>query len=177
MIKILLLNLILLCLATNTYANVPFKKVHNCESDYFNGSFCAHKNISLYKNALNTQKANFNQKYILLNTGNSDSLELIALDTKTGVAYPLHYQFTGWENNEGKVLKRPTFQFSLNTPKVCLSGSQYDGEHPGTHETYSNIQQCFAIKTDGIFADFESDYSDRIQYEYHEKIKTWKPIS
>ena len=174
--KILLFNAILLFLTTNTYANVPFKKVQNCQSDYFNGSFCAKKNITLYKNALKTQKANFNQKYILLNTGNSDSLELIALDTKTGIAHPLNYQFTGWKNNQGKTLKKPSFKFSLDHPKVCVFGSQYDGEHPGTHENYSNIRQCFMIETDHNSTLFGVIHSDQIQYEYNDKTKQWKPI-
>lgn len=174
-IKIILTKLLLLSSVSTAYANVPFKKVAQCESDYFNGSFCSKKNLTLYKNVLKAQKANFNKKYILLNTGDSDSLELIALDTTTGIAYPLNYQFTGWENNEGKVLKKSMFQFSLNSPKVCLSGSQYDGEHPGTHETYSNIRQCFEIKTDRNFKDFESNYADRIQYEYLEHNNSWMP--
>lgn len=176
-IKLILTKLLLLCCVGTANANAPFKKVAQCESDFFNGSFCSKKNLMLYGNVLKAQKANFNKKYILLNTGHSDSLELIALDTKTGMAYALNYQFTGWEDNQGKVLKKPSFQFSLNTPKVCLSGSQYDGEHPGTHETYSNIRQCFEIKTERNFTEFESDYSDRIQYEYHGKTKNWKPIS
>ncbi len=157
------------------HANAPFKKVQHCESDLLNGSYCSKANIQMYKQALKNQKANFDQKYILLNVGNTHTLELVALDTQTGIGYPLNYQFTGWENNEGKVLKKPTFQFSLNSPKVCLSGSQYDGEHPGTHETYSNIRNCFNIKTDGKHSGFESNYADQIQYEYLDKNKTWIP--
>lgn len=177
--KILLLTSSILVSITashaNTTQNAPFKKVNNCDSDYYNGSFCSKKNIARYKNVLKTQKANFAQHYILLNIGNTDALELIALDTKSGMAYPLNYQYTGWENNQGATMKKPSFQYSISQPKVCLSGSQYDGDHPGTHETYSNIRQCFEIKKteDGI--GFEANYHDQIQYEYNEKTKTWKP--
>lgn len=161
----------------NTHQNASFKKVQNCDSDYFNGTFCAKKNLTQYKKQLKTQKANFAQKYILLNTGDTDSLELIALDTQTGIAYPLNYQFTGWEDNSGKVLKKPTYSFSLNDSKLCLMGSQYDGDHPGTHETYSNIKNCFMIQYNGRYSSFESTYKDRIQYEYDAKNKIWKPYS
>ena len=118
---------------------------------------------------------NFDKKYILLNTGNSDSLEMVALDTQTGIAYPLNYQFTGWEDNEGNVKKKPTYTFSLNDSKLCLMGSQFDGDHPGTHETYSNIKNCFSISHQYGHTNFESNYADQVQYEYDNKSKTWKP--
>ena len=162
---------------STAYANVPFKKVSECESDYFNGNFCSKANLAKYKNALKTLKPNFDQKYILLNTGTTQSLEMIALDTQSGIAYPLNYQFTGWENDQGKVLKKPSATFSLNDSKLCLMGSQYDGEHPGTHETYSNIKNCFKIIKEHSNISFESTYTDKVQYEYDVKSKTWKPYS
>lgn len=171
-----LLLLTLSCIATASFANVPFKKVVSCESDLFNGEYCSKKNIAQYKNALKTMKPNFNKKYILLNTGSSNSLEFIALDTLTGIAYPLNLQYTGWENNAGKTLKKPTFSFSLNQEKLCLTGSQYDGDHPGTHETYSNIKNCFVVQTERGHTSFESTHKDQVQYDYDEKDKTWKPF-
>lgn len=165
------------CLISTTFANVPFKKVAQCESDYFNGNFCSKANIAKYKNALASMKANFDQKYILLNTGSAQSLEMIALDTQTGIGYPLNYQYTGWEDDHGKVLKKPTATFSVNDNKLCLSGSQYDGDHPGTHETYSNIRNCFSITKERSRTSFESTYKDQVQYEYDSKNKTWKPYA
>lgn len=162
--------------ATQTHAETAFKKVSECETDYFQGSFCLKANITKYKKALKTMKPNFNYKYILLNTGSSDSLEMIALDTQTGIGYPLNYQFTGWEDNQGNVLKKPSATFSLTDSKLCLSGSQYDGDHPGTHETYSNIKNCFMIKKDRSYTSFESTYVDKVDYDYDEKTKTWRPF-
>ncbi|RZG47000.1 hypothetical protein [Acinetobacter wuhouensis] len=159
---------------TQIYAETTFKKVSACDSDYFQGNFCSKANIAKYKQALKTMKPNFNDKYILLNTGTVNSLEMIALDTQTGIGYPLNYQFTGWEDNQGKVLKKPSATFSLTDSKLCLSGSQYDGDHPGTHETYSNIKNCFKIKKDRTYTSFESTNIDQIQYEYDQKTKTWK---
>lgn len=178
MLNKLILSIALIAPSLSIYAqsNTPFKSVSNCESDYFNGNFCSKKNIKRYQQALLTQKPNFSQTYILLNTGNSDSLELIALDTKTGIAYPLNYQFTGWEDNKGNIKKKPAYTYSLNDSKVCLSGSQYDGDHPGTHETYSNIRNCFIIKKERNHTAFESTYLDEIQYTYDSQTKTWKPI-
>jgi hypothetical protein len=163
------------CCVSTAYANVPFKKVSECQSDYFNGNYCSPSNISKYKTALKNQKANFDKKYILLNTGTVNALEMIALDTQSGIAYPLNYQFTGWEDNQGNVKKKPSYTFSLNDPKLCLMGSQFDGDHPGTHETYSNIRNCFTIQKDRTTTSFESTYTDKVQYEYDEKNKTWTP--
>jgi len=165
------------CFILSAYANVSFKKVSQCESDSFNGNYCSKTNIAKYKKALATMKPNFDQKYILLNTGSVNSLEMIALDTQTGVAYPLNYQFTGWEDDKGKVLKKPSYHFSLTNSKLCLSGSQYDGDHPGTHETYSNIKNCFKITKERSSTSFESSYTDKVQYEYDSKSKTWKPYT
>ena len=162
---------------SKTHAETHFKKVSNCESDLFNGDYCSKKNIAKYKKALTTMKPNFDQKYILLNTGSAQSLEMIALDTQTGIAYPLNYQFTGWEDDSGKVLKKPSYTFSLNDAKLCLMGSQYDGDHPGTHETYSNIKNCFMIPKNGKYISFESTFQDRVEYKYDPKNKTWKPYS
>lgn len=159
------------------YAGTTFKKVSECQSDYFNGDYCSKANLAKYKNALKTMQPNFDKKYILLNTGTPDSLEMVALDTQTGIAYPLNYQFTGWEDNEGNVKKKPTYTFSLNDAKLCLMGSQFDGDHPGTHETYSNIKNCFSINHQYGHTNFESNYDDQVQYHYDNKSKTWKPYS
>lgn len=175
--KIQLITLLILsgCCLSNASAKVPFKKVSECDSDYFNGDYCTKANIAKYKTALKNMKANFDKKYILLNTGTSDSLEMIALDTQTGIAYPLNYQFTGWEDNQGNIKKKPSYTFSLNDPKLCLMGSQFDGDHPGTHETYSNIRNCFSIKKERSFTSFDSTYTDKVQYQYDDKKKTWIP--
>ena len=58
-IKTMLIKLLLLSSVSTAYANVPFKKVAQCESDFFNGSFCSKKNLTRYKNVLKAQKANF----------------------------------------------------------------------------------------------------------------------
>jgi hypothetical protein len=170
---------LILCSASLSlaHADVAFKKVSVCQSDYFNGSYCSKTNLAKYKNAFKTMKPNFNQKYILLNTGTSDSLEMIALDTQSGIAYPLNYQFTGWEDNQGNVKKKPSYTFSLHDSKLCLMGSQYDGDHPGTHETYSNIKNCFSIQEDRTSTSFDSTYTDKIQYDYDDKNKTWIPYA
>lgn len=173
--KFLLSALLLLSFSLPSQAQTAFKKVATCDSDYFNGTFCSKKNLQRYQTVLKSQAANFNGHYILLNTGSADSLELIALDTKTGIGYPLNYQFTGWEDNDGNVLKKPSYSHSLQDEKVCLAGSQYDGEHPGTHETYSNIKNCFSLKPYGKGLAFESTYTDKVQYQYDEKSKTWRP--
>ncbi|MDN5434649.1 MAG: hypothetical protein L0G10_13470, partial [Acinetobacter sp.] len=61
--------------------------------------------------------------------------------------------------------------------KLCLMGSQFDGDHPGTHETYSNIKNCFSINHQYGHTNFESNYDDQVQYNYDNKSKTWKPYS
>lgn len=175
MLIILFLPLFLIINPAN--ANSTFKKVSVCDSDLFNGKYCSKQNIAKYKQALKTLSPNFNKTYILLNTGNSDSLEFIALDTRSGIGYPLNYQFTGWKDNQGYVKKKPTYYFSLNNSKLCLMGSQYDGEHTGTHQTYSNIKNCFEIKHDENQSNFEPVYTDQVQYEYIPQSKTWKIIT
>lgn len=176
--KIILFSSILISYSsTQAQPNANFREVSDCDSDLFNGNFCSKSNISRYKDVLKTSKANFNHKFILLNTGTLDSLELIALDTQTGIGYPLNYQFTGWEDNNGNLKKKPFYTFSLNDSRVCLMGSQYDGDHPGTHQTYSNIRNCFHIKKDDKYTSFESTYIDLVQYEYNVQKNVWVPYS
>ena len=104
--KIILFSSILISYSSiQAQPNANFREVSDCDSDLFNGNFCSKSNISRYKDVLRTSKANFNHKFILLNTGTLDSLELIALDTQTGIGYPLNYQFTGWEDNNGNLKK------------------------------------------------------------------------
>lgn len=170
-----LLFIIFSIYTTQIYAETTFKKVSSCETDYFQGNYCSKANIAKYKQALKTMKPNFDHKYILLNTGSVDSLEMIALDIQTGIGYPLNYQFTGWENDQGKVLKKPSARFSVTDPILCLSGSQYDGDHPGTHETYSNIKNCFKITKERSSISFEPTYTDIVQYNYDSNTKSWKP--
>ena len=32
---------------------------------------------------------------------------MVALDTRTGLAYPLTYQFTGWDDDKDNIIKKP----------------------------------------------------------------------
>lgn len=99
---------------------------------------------------------------------------MVALDTRTGLAYPLTYQFTGWDDDKDNIIKKPSYTYSLKDSKVCIMGSQYDGD-VGTHETYSNIRNCFHLIKEGKHTSFQSTYINKVQYKYNVKTKTWQP--
>ena len=79
-----------LLISGGAWANAPYKATTECQFDYDDFNFCSKVNVAKYKNALKTQKPNFNQKYILLNLSSSPQIfRFIALDTKNGLALPL----------------------------------------------------------------------------------------
>ena len=161
-------------ISTLTFANRDFHQVQSCPSPTMQSHFCSAQNIEHYQTAFKTQKANFDKKYILLNSGNDDVLELIALDTESGIGYPLPYQFKGWQDTQGNILKRPTYRYSLNSSRLCLKGTQYDLDQVDAAQENRNIKNCFKIVHDTDRSGFEAIFNGKVHYQYLEKVQQWK---
>lgn len=163
-------------ISTLAFANHDFHQVLTCPSSTSQSHFCSAKNIERYKTALKTQKANFDKKYILLNSGNDEVLELIALDTESGIGYPLPYQFKGLQDTQGNILKRPSYYYSLHSSRLCLKGTQYDLESTVAIQENLNIKNCFKIVHDTERSGFEAIFNSKVHYQYLEKEQQWKKL-
>lgn len=144
--KKLLLLTIGSTLSVGTWAaNVPYKSISICQFDYDDFDYCSKASIAKYKNALKTQKPNFNEKHILVNiSSSSKSFRFVALDTKNGIAFPLSDEIIGFKDNTGGLTgKPPVIQYSLNTPYLCTKGSI-----SAYRNSYDNVKTCYSVQDD-----------------------------
>ncbi len=125
--------------------DVPYRAITQCQYDYDDFNFCSKANIAQYKNALKTQKPNFNQKYILLNLSTSPkAFRFVALDTKSGLALPLKDTIIGFKDDKGGLTgKPPVIQYSVNSPNLCMKGSI-----SAYRDAYDNVKTCYSIQND-----------------------------
>ncbi|NCI79742.1 hypothetical protein [Acinetobacter kanungonis] len=144
--KKLLLLTITSTLSVGTWAaNVPYKSISICQFDFDDFDYCSKANIAKYKNAIKTQKPNFNEKYILLNmSSSSKSFRFVALDTKNGIAFPLSDEILGFKDDTGGLTgKPPIIQYSLNNLNLCTIGSI-----SAYRNSYDNVKTCYSIQDD-----------------------------
>lgn len=123
----------------------PFKKVETCQYDYNDIHFCSQKNISKYKKALQNQKVNFAQKYILLNIGTHDYRTYTAIDTQTGWVYPLNFDIVGFKDDKGNIMRPAKIEFNPESLDLCIKGSI-----ESYRNSYDNVSVCFAVIHDAI---------------------------
>lgn len=126
-------------------ANHSFKKVETCQYDYSDINFCSKSNIATYKQALKTQKANFAQKYILLNIGKASYRTYTAIDTETGIVYPLNFDIVGFKDQQGNIKRPAKIMFSTHQSDLCIEGGI-----ESYRNSYGNVAVCFAVLHDNI---------------------------
>lgn len=126
-------------------SDVPYRAITQCQYDYDDFNFCSKANIAKYKNALKTQKPNFNQKYILLNLSSSNkTFRFVALDVKSGLALPLRDTIIGFKDNKGGLTgQSPVIQYSINSSNLCTKGSI-----SAYRDAYDNVKTCYSIQDD-----------------------------
>ncbi len=134
---------VLLGLFSNVvWGNAQFKKVIWCDYDYDIFDYCSKSNINKYKKALRTQKPNFDQKYILINVGTKKEYIFIAIDTETGISYPLTDKIIGFKNERGGLTGvPPIINYSIDNKDLCIKGSI-----DAYRRSEDNIQVCFSIR-------------------------------
>ncbi|WP_111891562.1 hypothetical protein [Acinetobacter sp. MB5] len=140
--KSLLLSCLVLC-STATLAQT-YKGITTCEFDYDGFKFCSKTNIQKYKNALATKKPNFDEQYILINVSSRSNIRYVALDTKTGIAYPLSDEIQGFKNSHGFLTGKPSsINYSLYNTDLCIEGSV-----SAYRNSYDNVKVCYSIQKD-----------------------------
>ncbi|MFW1635259.1 hypothetical protein [Acinetobacter oleivorans] len=153
--KKLLLLAIASTLSFEVWANAPYKATTTCQFDYDDFNFCSKINIAKYKNALSSQKPNFNTKYILLNVSTSlRSIRYVALDTKNGLAFPLRDTILGFKDNRGGLTgKPPVIKYSINNSFLCTWGSIL-----AYRDAYDNVKTCYSIQDDE-YSEFGKEFT------------------
>lgn len=98
-----------------------------CSFQYSPVDFCDDKHVSAYNDALKTQASNFNDHYIILaypEFKNYHQRSIVAIDTKTGVVYPLPIDaFSGFMHGRRTAKDEGKISYSINSNKVCVSGA------------------------------------------------------
>ncbi len=118
-------------ISNHRFDRVEIAYAHDeCSFQYSPIDFCDERHVSEIKKAINQSTANFNGHYILLKIqewkpseyyGNS----LVAIDTLTGIVYPLPLDYYTGEVNmkNARMVKKPKLKFSLKSSEVCIDGS------------------------------------------------------
>ncbi|WP_088579499.1 hypothetical protein [Burkholderia ubonensis] len=98
-----------------------------CSFQYSPVDFCDDKHVAAYSDALKTQVSNFNGNYIILvypEFKNYHQRSVVAIDTKTGVVYPLPIDaFSGFMHGRRVAKDEGKISYSINSNKVCISGA------------------------------------------------------
>lgn len=136
------------------WAGTQYKATTECQFDYDDFDFCSTLNISKYKSALSTQKANFDSKYILLNIGNPKAIRYVAIDTKNGWVLPLRDTILGFKDLQGGLTgKPPVISYSINNAHLCIKGSI-----DAYRDAYDNVEVCYAIQ-ENQYSKYKKEFS------------------
>lgn len=139
---------ILLCISSGAWANAQYKGSATCEFDYDDFDYCSKAVVVKYKAALSKQQPNFDTKYIVVNVGTSKLIRYVALDTKSGVAFPVGDTVVGFKDSHGSLTgKPPIISYSINSPYLCIKGGV-----EAYRNSYSNVKVCYSIQ--------ENEYSE-----------------
>ncbi|NIF87781.1 hypothetical protein [Burkholderia sp. Cy-637] len=99
----------------------------NCSFQYSPINFCDAKHVEAYRDALKNNPPNFNDHYILLTYPefkNYHQRTAVAIDTQTGVVYPLPIDaFSGYMHGRRTAKDDGKITYSLDGNKVCISGA------------------------------------------------------
>jgi hypothetical protein len=147
-----------------TISNHPFDRVeiayaHNaCSFQYSPIDFCDQRHVSQINDAIAHGAANFDGHYILLkiqewNLSENYGYSLVAIDTFTGIVYPLPVDYYSGKVNmrNSSRIKNPKLNFSMKTNKICIDGSIL------VYRATSNGHFCFAFDGEK-FTGFQTEY-------------------
>ncbi|PRE81148.1 hypothetical protein C6Q13_26065 [Burkholderia gladioli] len=99
----------------------------NCSFQYSPIDFCDAKHVEAYQDAIKNNSPNFNDHYILLTYPefkNYHQRTVVAIDTQTGVVYPLPIDaFSGYMRGRRTAKDDGKITYSLDSNKVCISGA------------------------------------------------------
>ena len=144
MMKKLFLLCAALMLSFGAWANIPYKATTECEFDYDHFQFCSKSNIAKYKAALAKQKPNYDSTKILLNVGSAKNIRYVAIDTQTGLVFPLRDAILGFKDARGGLNGKPALiQFSVDQPQLCIEGSVH-----AYRDAYDNVKVCYIMEKD-----------------------------
>lgn len=137
-----------------SFAQPNDKLIAECQFDYDDFNFCAKDNILKYKQALGSKKPNFDSNKILLNVGTKQDLRFVAIDTQTGVVFPLNDTISGYiDEHQDKKVKPPIIQYSLHSKVLCVEGQLY-----AYRDAYDHAKVCYSIQ-DSPYSKFKKEFS------------------
>ncbi|MBU9348065.1 hypothetical protein KTE11_25495 [Burkholderia multivorans] len=98
-----------------------------CSFQYSSIDFCDEKHVAVYNEVLGEKSANFNGHYIILvypEFKEYHQRSVVAIDTKTGVVYPLPIDaFSGFMRGRSVAKDEGKISYSLKSNKVCINGA------------------------------------------------------
>ncbi|MDG0027901.1 hypothetical protein [Trinickia sp. Y13] len=114
--------------------NHPFEKVQidypsgeGCSFQYSPIQFCDERHVDEIKRAIAAMAPNFNHHYILLIMLERKKYyehSVVAIDSKTGIAYPLPFDsYSGDVDAKGNIHGYGHILYDLNSNRVCISGA------------------------------------------------------
>lgn len=144
-----------MCLfSTISFAETTPKMIAECQFDYDDFNFCTKENLSKYSRALASRKNNFDSTKILLNVGTPQDMRFVAIDTQTGVVFPLSDTISGYiDEHHSKKVKPPLIQYSLHSNVLCVEGRLY-----AYRDAYEHAKVCYSIQ-DSPYAKFKKEFS------------------
>lgn len=115
----------------HSFDHVEIPYAHDeCSFQYSPVDFCDERHTSEIKNALTHAAINFNRHYILLKIpewkpSENYGYSLVAIDTRTGFAYPVPIDYYSGQTGEKNpdTPRKPRLFFSKNSSKLCIDGS------------------------------------------------------
>lgn len=146
-------------IANHWFDSVDIAYAHDeCSFQYSPIDFCDERHVSEINNAIAHSAANFNRHYILLKIQEWRPSEhygesLVAIDTLTGIVYPLPFDYYSGRVNmkNSRIVKEPTLSFSVERSEVCIDGSIL------VYRAINNGHFCFNF--DGKrFTGFKTEY-------------------
>lgn len=137
-----------------SFAEKTHKMIAECQFDYDDFNFCTKENLSKYRQALASRKNNFDSSKILLNVGTLQDMRFVAIDTQSGVVFPLSDTISGYiDEHQDKKIKPPIIQYSLRSKVLCVEGRLY-----AYRDAYEHAKVCYSIQ-DNPYARFKKEFS------------------
>ncbi|HEY8094598.1 MAG TPA: hypothetical protein VIE65_00695 [Methylobacter sp.] len=118
---------------------------------------CTPKHINAIKQAIKTRRPDFFKKYIIVHIPEThygkDAASVLAVDSTTGIAYPLPFDFFVGSDigTEAAMTVKSNLSYTISNNTICVRGTTHAGMAETTHLSYDDPCYKFALhSTNGL---------------------------
>lgn len=128
---------------------------YGCSFRFSPVNFCDKRHLAKINKGISSLKPNYNTHFILLPIQEREKYHqksLVAIDTTTGIVYPLPIDFySGRFDKKGRIKSQGKLEFNKNSNELCIEGAI------AVYRSIENGKFCFKLKNNK-FVGYKTSY-------------------